>query len=318
MRWFWALVAIGSLIGCGGGGGGGSSPAITALVVSIPDNSTVATGVVLHLTAVAVYNTGDRVDVTPSWATAGSIGTLDVNGVYTASGAPGAGTITATYQGVPAVVNVSVVSVGALSQFQVEAPKTLDTTKIPLSARPYFYLSALSGGNRVIVPADNGSWQANPAALGTLDAEGRFTPQTDSGGLIQATGGGGTAATPKSVSIVAPKVTVRGAVKDISALTGVAGTVVVFWNALGDEVGRATTKGDGTWTASISSTAKFVYLESVPAGYFADWKYGSLILDINFGPDACKAPIPPPAQGLDIGVFYLYSTSGGPPPPPNC
>lgn len=303
-----------TLAGCGGGGGGGGTAALTGIEVSLPANANIATNTTLHLTAVAVYNTGQRVPVTPDWQTSGSIGSVDVSGLYVTPGADGIGTITATYQGVAALINVNVVTPGTLSNFAVEAPADLQTNSIAFKSKPWFYLSADAVGitGRVIVGAQ--SWATNPAALGSVSPGGQLTPASDGTGNITAVGPGGGVATPKQVTIVAKTVKVTGTLRDIVSLGGVGGGTIVFYNALGNLVGQTNTTANGSWNATISEAAVSVNVTAVPSAYFPYWKFGSRILD----PSICTAPIPVPEEGLIIGTFYLYPTDAGPPPPPNC
>ncbi|GMV35601.1 MAG: hypothetical protein AMXMBFR61_01090 [Fimbriimonadales bacterium] len=311
-----AWVALALSAGCGGGGGGGGT-SIREIVVSIPSGSRLQADTRFVLGAVAVYSNGARVEISPTWEASGGIGTIGIDGAMQTSDTPADGTIVATYGTQSAVVAVSVVAPGPLSDLRVQAGEGADTAAISLSARPRFYLTASDGSSRVYVAPDPGSWRCTPSAMGTLDGDGVLTPASDGQASISAKHGG-VDAVPTSVRIIAPKVSVRGTCRSADVGAPVPGVVVVFWNAAGVEVGRATSGPDGRWSAVISTTATHMFLESVPSGYYRNWRYGSGVYDINFGPDACKAPVDAPTQGKDYGTIYVYPTSGGPPPPPTC
>ena len=309
-----ALAALALSSGCGGGGGGVS---IREIVVSIPSGSRLQTNTRFALAAVAVYTSGARVEISPTWGASGGIGTISADGVLQTSDNAASGTIVASYGSQVANVEVSVVAAATLTDLRVKAAEGTDTTAVSMSARPRFYLTADDGSGRIYVAADSGTWRCLPAAMGTLDGDGVLTPASDGQATIVAKHGGVDAA-PVAVTIVAPKVSVRGTIRSEVTGNAVSGVVVVFWNGAGVEVGRATSGPDGRWSAVIPTTATHMFLESVPSGYYRNWRYGSGVYDINFGPDTCKAPITAPTQGKDYGTIYVYPTQGGPPPPPTC
>ncbi|MEP0765179.1 MAG: hypothetical protein HRF45_01365 [Fimbriimonadia bacterium] len=302
--------------GCGGGGGGGGT-SIREILVSIPSGSRLQAGTRFVLGATAVYTNGARVEISPTWEASGGIGTIGADGALQTSDMAASGTVVATYATQTASVDVSVVTPGALSDLRVQPAEGIETSAISVSARPRFYLTADDGSGRVYVAPDPGSWTCSPPQMGSLDGDGVLTPSSDGQASIAAKYAG-MDATPALITIVAPKVNVRGVVREEGAGTAVRGVVVVFWNAAELEVGRATSGQDGKWSAVIPTTATHMFLESVPSGYYLNWRYGTGVYDINFGPGTCKAPIAVPTQGKDYGTIYVYPTSGGPPPPPTC
>ncbi len=302
------------LSGCGGGGGGGAAT-LSSLLISIPTNSNIATGVQLPISVLAVYSNGTKTKViADSWGTTGGVGTITTDGIFTAAGSAATGTIMANYQGVPGAVTVTITTTGGLGSFRVVPPQGLDTAKLTFASKANFYMVAKDAGNNdVYVSAD--SWSASPSGIGSLSAIGEFTPASDGSGQINATKNS-LPAVPADVTIVADKVSVNGKVVNQLDGTGISGATIVFLNAVGQTVGQATTKSDGSWTASVSTTAASLYVSSVPVGWHAEFAFLGKVYHTN-DPDLCHAPIAAPQQNLAYPNILLYDTNS-PPPPPDC
>jgi hypothetical protein len=313
------LVAVGC--GCGGGGGGGQgTPTIAALTISLPDNSHVAAGSVLHLTAEVLYTSGVRAIVEPEWATTGAVGTVATDGVYTAATA-GTGSILATFEGFPTGISVTVIEVdpGALSGLAVTPAAYVDPMDVAIGTNPFFYLLAddAGSGQTLYVEADPGSWTAL-GDVGAINADtGQFIPTTEGSGSIDATGAGGQDAAALSISVTGPKVTVTGRVINNNGGAGIVGVSVAFLNGDGLEVGRMVSDATGKFSGQVSTTATHLYVDVVPPAYQPIFWYGGVYYWTGL-PDRCKAPISAPYEGRDYGYIKLFHLDDLPPPPPGC
>ncbi len=313
---FALLLGLLVVAGCGGGGGGGGSTiTVTSLTLSIPDNSTVATGGVLHIKAFATYSNGTSGYVNPSWGLVGAIGSIGPDGTFTAAASAAAGTIVATLSGFITNVSISVVVPGALSNYAVVASNLTNPNDIGLGDKHFFYLMAMSGAQTIYVNPDAGSWSVS-GGVATIDANtGELTATSSGDGSVSALHNSAASSLP--IRVTAPKVSVTGSTVEFSSFVAIAGAQVVFLDSAGNEVGRLTSDSGGQFSGLVSQSATDMYVDSVPAGYHAEFRYQSIYYYTG-DPANCKAPIAAPTSGKNYGNVYLFSTNNPPPPPPNC
>ena len=318
IRWMALAIGLGvALFGAGcGGGGGGTGPAVTRLVLSLQGPISVATGSRLTIVADAVYSNGAVVRVTPSWVSAGGVGDVDSQGVFTASAQAAFGTLVATFQTATASIAVNVVVPGALSDAKVEAPDGVVPGAIALGAEVPFYVTAVSGSSgRIYVGADVGSWAVS-GGVGAINANtGLFAAGAPGTGSVSASVGG-TAATPLAIRVV-QTVRVTGSVRNARTMVGIPNVTVAFLYADRTEAARLTTGADGAFQGKIPTSSTMLYLSTVSSAYFDIFRYQGVNYWVG-KPATCAAPIATPTEGRNYGSVYVYSTNDPPPPPPGC
>lgn len=310
------LAAVLFAAGCGGGGGGGTGPTVTQLVLSLRGPLSVATGSRLAIVADAVYSNGAVVRVSPTWSSAGGVGEVDSQGVFTASDQAAFGTLVASFQTATASLVVNVVAPGVLSDARVEAPEGVVAGAIALGAEVPFYVTAESSDDgRIYVGADPGSWSVS-GGVGTINANtGLFAAGAPGVGTVSASVGG-SPATPLQVRVV-QTVRVTGSVRNARTLAGIPNVTVAFLYADRTESARLITGADGTFQGQVPTSSSMLYVPTVSAAFFDIFRYQGVNYWVG-KPATCAAPIATPTEGRNYGFVYLFSTNDPPPPPPGC
>lgn len=319
LRWMVLVIGLaGALLGagCGGGGGGATGPTITHLVLSLQGPINVATGSRLVIVADAVYSNGAVIRVRPGWVSAGGVGEVDAQGVFTAASQEAFGTLAATFETATASIAVNVVNPGALTDARVEAPRGVVPGAIALGAEVPFYVTADSAGNgRIYVGADPGSWMVS-GGVGTIDSNtGLFTAGALGVGSVGASVGG-SAATPLAIRVV-QTVRVSGSVRNARTLAGIPNVTVAFLYADRTESARLTTGSDGQFQGQVPTSSTMMFVTAAPSSYFDIFRYQGVNYWVG-KPATCAAAIVTPTEGRDYGSVYLFSTNDPPPPPPGC
>jgi uncharacterized repeat protein (TIGR03803 family) len=186
------------LAACGGGGGSSGPPTPNSLSIS-PSDSLVVIGKTLQLTATGHYIDGSTRDLSTaaSWSSS-QMQTATVAGGLVTAIAPGSTTITATYNGVPNSITVTVVeALSYLYTFQ-KVPTDAGQPNGPLlqASDGNFYGTTRAGGSNLCRPPDNipcgAIFKVTPAGVETVlysfgaSATDAYTPL---GPLIQGTDG---------------------------------------------------------------------------------------------------------------------------------
>jgi hypothetical protein len=350
-RWTTPLagaLALVTILACGGGGGGGggsngsTSGNVTnlrALAVLGGDNRIVAPLTVIQrgdpvrfVIAGTSESTGNLV-IVPSgdWGVSpASIGAIT----------PATGAFTATQTGIDAIATgVTTDSQSKGTRFNVIEPQAVgtglqmaasvsgtivDPENIQVGDVVALTLAGV-GLNGEVVQASVSSWSTTaPGSVATL-----------SGSTLTATGPSGTSIYELRANALGRAHTAILRIKPVQALvfgrvrtTGgalVAGARVRFFNAGGSEVGRVRSNPDGTFRASVPTTAVTFHLdvdEIDPSAtvYFRQFAYGPK--DYSIAIDTCRAPLPALTNGVSTALpndILLYRQGPGvlPPPPPD-
>lgn len=312
------LAFVGLLLaGCGGGGGGGGGgPTLLALQLSIPSNTQFATNTTVPITALATYTNGTQAFVSPTWAA--TPGSISAGGVYSSGGSPGTGSISATFQGFISSVVIDVVAPGTLTTPQVIPPENVSTGAMKIGDKATFYLTASNtafGGQTLIVSPDSGTWSAT-GGVGAIDQNGVFTATANGNGTVGAKLAGANAA-PANVAVIGQPVTVSGLVYEPVFAGGVNNVTVIFLDANGTQVGSLKTGSNGRFQGKIAPTATHMFIPTISLNYYNVFRYSGTYYWVGTPePDPCRAPIPTPFDGLDLGTIYVYAIGQSPPPPP--
>jgi len=162
----------------------------------------------------------------------------------------------------------------------------------------------------------------NGNAAGTLASDGTFTATTPSNTVFTATGSSGGKQYQEGYRVKPVQALVTGRVVDSNGF-GASHVAIVFYNAAGSEVSRAIVQFDGTFRASVPTTATQFNLDpnTMPkAFYYRSFVYQTkryTTLD-----KTCSAPLLALTNGATtpIGTLTVDAVSSNgilnPPPPP--
>jgi hypothetical protein len=312
------LLAVLTVLACGGGGSGGTSGGGTTggtnSGVNLNSNSA---SLAFNQTFNLVASVPGVSSQTVNWvATGGTITpTSATTATFTSPAAAGTFTITAR-----SVIDTAKFATCIVTVAQVGITIEPDAVQLGPGAKTIFIAPVTGSTN------PNVTWTTTGGSIRVLSA-GRmeYTAPTLSGNYtVTATAAANTnrrATASITVANVGANAIVQGrAIVDGSTL-GVAGASIAFYNSAGLELGRVTTGTDGRFTATIPSTARRFHV--VPSSInetqfyrsyeYANFRYTMLV-------SSCTAPLPTLTAGgttiLPTDV-RIPRASDPPPPPPN-
>jgi hypothetical protein len=316
-----AFVIFTLLMGCGGGGGGGgggttgTSSGGSPTVSLSTTQTTIAFGQTITIIAAVANSSDTTVIFSVSPQATGLTQKDNHTATFTAPATNTTYTITATPDapgGIPASIRITVVpvaiSITPSSVQLVPNGTTQFTADVTGNANTAATFKA-SGGTVTVLNSHSVTYKA-PATPGnyTITATAAATPSATATARIAVTttSGGGTA-------------TVDGTVVDDQAVA-LSGIVVQFYNSVGTQIGQATTAGNGSFSASVPTSAVSFGLSSSSintVSEFESYTYGGLRYDPLI--TGCYAPLGAlqANQVLQLSSITVASQKNPPPPPPN-
>jgi uncharacterized protein (AIM24 family) len=172
-------------------------PNATAYLLVIPQNATLEVGQTQQFTAYLVSNGSIApMPVTASWSATGGVGSIDSNGLFTAT-SEGSGQAVAKYHYAPLNVDLTGTANVLVTNSTSPPPPPASIARIEVtpgsvslfvgqsqqfSALAYDSQGALLGS----VPNENLSWSATPG-IGTINSSGLFSAASAGSGLVMAT-----------------------------------------------------------------------------------------------------------------------------------
>jgi hypothetical protein len=201
----------------------------------------------------------------------------------------------------------------------------VDPTNVEVGESLNFNVYGLdSNRNMVEVTATN--WGTNaPASVATLDANGVVTGVSASPTTYTVSASAQNGTVSGSLRVRPAQAKVSGVVMTGAGVAGdpvvtLPGAIVVFYTEDGStEVGRAVTTSNGSFRASVPTTARRVTVQiSDSSAYHKTFSIGAngYVGDLN----TCYAPVPALTNGTTTPLpdeIRLYRKVLGPPPPPS-
>jgi len=214
---------------------------------------------------------------------------------------------------------------GPFSLVRVESPNG-DPLNIVVGSSLQFVIAGyeVGTGNRVVLQATSWSVLDNPA-VGSIDGNGNFTAATPGNARIGATWNGTPTVTSLPISVRAQGLAgISGTVSN--GVSGVAGVVVIFYNASNSEVGRATSQPNGSFLGWVPTTATRMNLEiaTLEGRWLKQWDYNSKTYQAGNTIPNCHATFllnGPLTNGLTrtiTGAIRVFDLNTPPPFPSGC
>lgn len=178
---------------------------------------------------------------------------------------------------------------------------------------------------RSVLASSNWTTTDNGASVGTLSPSGVLTASASSPGTFTATGTSGGSNFSINYLVKPIQALVSGTMLDSNG-DPVSGVSIVFYTAGGTPVGRVKTASNGTFRASVPTTATKFNLDPTTMSFdkyfksfvFSSKRYSALIAT------SCAAPLPPltngvttPISTVTVDAAMTLGQHNPPPPPPN-
>lgn len=214
---------------------------------------------------------------------------------------------------------------GNYSLVRVESPNG-DPLNIVVGSALQFVVAGyeIGTGNRVVLQATSWSVLDNQA-VGTINGNGQFTAAAPGNARIGATWNGTPTVSSLPITVRAQGLAgISGTVRNGG--TGVAGVVVIFFNASNGEVGRATSQANGAFLGWVPTTAVRMNLEvtTLEGRWLKQWDYNSKTYQAGNSIPNCHATFVlnnPLANGQTrtiTGSIGVLSLNSPPPFPTGC
>ncbi len=266
--------------------------------------------------ALTAFVTGSS-NPTVSWSTTG--GTITPTGAatatFTAPATSGTFIVTARSEASPESAGTCVISVSSIGISISPA-----TASVGANGTLNFTATVTGAGNTAV------TWTAN---------RGTITSTSSTRALYTAPASTGFATvTATSVADVSRRATanltitastgnnarVNGRVVNSESSVGIAGVSVVFYNSGGLAVAQIVTGANGTFSATVPTTARRFHLDktTIPTGFYGAFEFDAKRYSALIG--SCSAPLPTLTSGANVTLatnIEVPPTSGPPPPPPN-
>lgn len=143
----------------------------------LPDGDTITADDSLQFSARGFDSGGSEISITPTWSLSGSVGTLDPASGLLRGSIPGSGYVIATVGGVVDSAAVTVTH-GTPIYFAITPANPTTTTDDPVD----FSAVGVDGDFNWFIPEDV-LW-THPSGLGSIDADGLFTPTGIGSGIV--------------------------------------------------------------------------------------------------------------------------------------
>ncbi|MCE5250198.1 Ig-like domain-containing protein [bacterium] len=267
------------------------APVLTSITIT-PASADILSGETVQFTATALDADGTAMEAEISWSVAGDIGTIDRNGLFTAT-TPGSGSVIASSDSVTVEVPVSVVKPAPVLASITITPASADI----LTGETVQFTATAFDADSTAMEAEI-SWSV-AGDIGTIDENGLFTATTAGSGSVIASSGAVTAEVPVTVTTPGPIVKTLVIIPNMSDIVIEQTMQFTAWaydtdgNIINGSINWSVEGGIGT----ISDGGEFNAL-TVGNGYVV----------ASFGGVSVKAPVtvkPKPAPEPEYEVYQF-------------